>query len=135
MPMRVTWFNIRNIGSVFTTTGNIINPASVQRGWQADSVTFQQATSINAGYDNATGTITLPSSNLGCANYADASGNSAAPTCHYYRKSEQRFGNGDGIYTLAEQRRASDNNRLGTYHVSRFAFAGRTMRFGMEVNF
>ena len=128
-------FNIKNLGNVFTTTGNIINPASVQRGWQADSVTFQQATFINAGYNAATGTITLPSSNAACANYADPAGNSAAPTCYYYRKSEQRFGNGDGIYTLAEQRRASDNNRLGTYHVSRFAFAGRTMRFGMEVNF
>ncbi|MES2305485.1 MAG: TonB-dependent receptor [Gemmatimonadota bacterium] len=127
--------NLKNIGTVFTTTGSIQNVTSQDRAWTGDSTTFANFAKGNGAYNNASGTISLPTSNAGCANYADASGNSAGPSCYYYRKSEQRFGNGDGVYTLAEQRRASDNNQLGNYHVSRFAFAGRTVRFGMEVNF
>ena len=45
------------------------------------------------------------------------------------------FGNGDGVYTLAEQRAASDIARAGTFHISRWAGGGRILRFGMEVNF
>ncbi|MEP6591093.1 MAG: hypothetical protein ABJC19_07910, partial [Gemmatimonadota bacterium] len=128
--------NLQNIGTVYTTTGSIVNPKSKELAFTADSSTFATFWRANPGsYDASTGNITLASSNAACGNYQDASGNSAAPTCYYYRKSEQRFGNGDGIYTLAEQRRASDSNRLATYHVSRFAFAGRIVRFGMEVNF
>ena len=127
--------NIQNTGTVYTTTGSTVNTLSQDRAWTTDSTTMAQFTGANGGYESSTGTITLPSSNAACGNYSDASGNSASPTCYYYRKSEQRFGDGDGIYTLAEQRRASDNNRLATYHISRFSFAGRTVRLGMEVNF
>ncbi|MEO5799461.1 MAG: TonB-dependent receptor, partial [Gemmatimonadales bacterium] len=113
-------FNIKNISQVYTTTGSIINTASQSRAWSADSTTFALFADKNGAYDAPTGSITLPTSNAACGNYQDAGGNAGSPTCYYYRKSEQRFGNGDGVYTLAEQRRASDNNQLATYHVSRF---------------
>jgi hypothetical protein len=59
----------------------------------------------------------------------------SAPSCYYYIKAEQRFGNGDGVYTLAEQRRTSDQSNLAAFHISNFTFAGRQLRFGMELNF
>ena len=127
--------NLKNIGAVFTTTGSPVNAISQARAWTADSTSFATFTKANGAYDAGTGAITLPSSNAACANYQDPSGNASSPICYYYRKSEQRFGDGDGIYTLAEQHRASDNFRAATYHVSRFAFAGRIVRFGMEVSF
>ncbi len=127
--------NLKNIGAVFTTTGSTVNTISQERAWTADSTSFATFTKANGAYNIGTGAITLPSSNAGCANYQDPSGNASSPICYYYRTSEQRFGNGDGIYTLAEQHRASNNFRKGTYHVSRFAFAGRIVRFGMEVSF
>ena len=51
------------------------------------------------------------------------------------RRVETRFGNGDGLYTLAEQQRA-----LNTYFDSfagswRFHGPGRTVRVGMELRF
>ncbi|HET9065030.1 MAG TPA: hypothetical protein VFN22_04325, partial [Gemmatimonadales bacterium] len=73
--------------------------------------------------------------NAGCAGWKTTGGNPSAPTCYYMRKDEQRFGNGDGVYSLAEQRIASDVARIGTFHISNFAGAGRTLRLGMEVNF
>ncbi|MEO5800858.1 MAG: TonB-dependent receptor [Gemmatimonadales bacterium] len=128
-------FNIQNTAQVFTTTGSTINAKSAERNWSADSSSFAAFATANGAYEAASGSISLPSSNAACGNYADAGGNAASPTCYYYRKSEQRFGNGDGIYTLAEQKRASDNFRLPAAHISNFSFAGRIIRFGMEVNF
>jgi len=88
------------------------------------------------GIRNATtGDITLPDSDSECGSWITTGNNPSPPTCYFYRKGEQRFGNGDGVYTLAEQRRASDINNDDTFHISRFAGGGRILRFGMEVNF
>ncbi len=128
-------FNFENILGVFAQTGTIDNPGYRATLWSTDSANFAQAAARNGVYNNATGTITLPSSDAGCAGWVTSGGNPSPPTCYYTRKAEQRHGNGDGVYTLEEQRRASDLNRLGTFHVSRFAGSSRSLRFGMEVNF
>lgn len=127
--------NLKNVGAVFTQTGGTVNPTAVARWWTTDSTSFATFAKANSGYNDITGSITLAASKQACGNAQDPSGNSAAPTCYYYRTSEQRFGDGDGVYTLAEQRRASDNLRLTQTHISNFTFAGRIIRFGMEVNF
>ena len=50
-------------------------------------------------------------------------------------QSEQRFGNGDGVYTLAEQRSASDAKNSFANSVWAHNTGARTIRFGLEVNF
>lgn len=126
--------NLENISSVFTQTGSISNPQSVKLAWETDSLAFRQAGLAN-GIVRADGALVLPTSNAACQSWRDTGGLPSAPSCHYYRKDEARFGNGDGVYTMAEQRRSSDQARFGTYHISNWAFGGRAIRLGMEVNF
>lgn len=128
-------FNIENIATVWSQTGTTQNERYRAQLARADSGSFAQTAAANGVYNNNTGDITLPTDNAGCAGWKTTGGNPSAPTCYYMRKDEQRFGNGDGVYSLAEQRVASDVARIGTFHISRFAGAGRTLRLGMEVNF
>lgn len=128
-------FNIENIGSVFSQTGTTQNERYRAQLAQTDSTNFATPAKANGVYNNATGDINLPTDNAGCAGWVTTGGTPSAPTCYFFRKDEQRFGNGDGVYTLAEQRVASNVSRMGTFAISRFAGAGRTLRLGMEVNF
>src|SRR5690606_17987314 len=127
--------NIKNIQSVFAQTGSVQNERYRERLWVTDSSNFAQQGLANGIYNQFTGDISLPGSDAACASWVTAGQTPSPPTCYFYRKAEQRFGNGDGIYSLEEQRRASDMSRLGTFHISRFAAGGRLLRLGMEVNF
>lgn len=126
--------NIKNINSVWATTGTISNGALFENQWIADSNTFATFGRNNGFYRTSDGAITLPTTDAACA-LAGNGTNTQGAQCFYYRKSEQRFGNGDGAYTLDEQRRASDNNRAAGKHISSYVGAGRRLRFGLEVNF
>jgi len=55
--------NVQNTATVFTTTGSTVNTLSQDRAWTTDSTTMAQFVTFNGGYENSTGTITLPSSN------------------------------------------------------------------------
>ncbi len=128
-------FNIENILQVFAQTGTTENQRYRQSLWSTDSATFASTAQTNGLYDATDGSITLPGSDAECGGWVTAGKDPSPPTCYFYRKGEQRYGNGDAVYTLAEQRAASDTRRSGVFHVSRFAGGGRILRFGMEVNF
>ncbi len=127
--------NIKNVLQVFAQTGTTANDRYRAQLWSTDSAGYAQNAKANGIYDNSTGTINLPGSDSECGGWVTTGNNPSPPTCYFYRKGEQRFGNGDGVYTLAEQRATSDVFRLGTFNISRFTGAGRTLRLGMEVNF
>jgi hypothetical protein len=128
-------FNIKNILAVFSQTGTTTSARLAANLWSTDSATFASAATANGIYDGNSGDITLPGSDSECGSWVTTGNNPSPTTCYFYRKGEQRFGNGDGVYTLAEQRRASDINNDDTFHINRFAGGGRVLRFGMEVNF
>jgi hypothetical protein len=128
-------FNIKNILGVFSQTGTVSNARYQQELWTTDSANFAQNGAANGIRNATTGALDLPDSDSECGSWITTGNNPSPPTCYFYRKGEQRFGNGDGVYTVDEQRRASDIARLGTFHISRFAGGGRVLRFGMEVNF
>lgn len=128
-------FNFQNIFSVFAATGATTNSRLEALAWTSDSSTFAQIARPNNAYNISTGDITLAPSNAACASWVDSGSRPVAPTCYLLRKTEERYGNGDGVLTLAEQRRAADMDNIGTFHISRFAGNGRMLRFGMEVNF
>ncbi len=127
--------NIKNISSVFAQTGTTQNDRYRRQLATNDSISFATQAKANGAYSDATGNISLPTDNAGCAGWQTTGGSPSAPTCYFLRKDEQRFGNGDGIYSLAEQRVASDVARMGTFDISAFTGSGRTLRLGMEVNF
>lgn len=126
--------NLKVINSVWTTTGTIQNAAQDQINWNADSLAFATFGNQNGFRRVSDGALTLPTTDAACALSGNGT-NTTGAQCFYYRKSEQRFGNGDAVYTLAEQRAASDNNRAAGRHISNYVGAGRRLRFGLEVNF
>ncbi|HEY4320137.1 MAG TPA: TonB-dependent receptor [Gemmatimonadales bacterium] len=126
--------NLTNVVSVYAQTGTTTNLKATQQRYSNDSLQFKTYASDVGEYRDADGAITLPSTIAGCGKVANGS-NSFAPECFYYFRSEQRFGNGDHVYTLAEQRAASDSKNAFANSIWSFVTGARTIRFGLEVNF
>ncbi len=126
--------NLQNITTVYAQTGTPFSGLITAQRWTNDSSTFQtyaKSVGESRASDNA---IVLPTSIAGCAKVLSGT-TSATPACFYYIRSEQRFGNGDGVYTLAEQRTASDANNAAANSIWASNTGARTIRFGLEVNF
>ncbi len=127
-------FNMQNIVQVWATTGTTTNGPAYAVEWTTDSIASITTAKLMGMYDATTGNINLPTSVAGCAKVSSGSVSYAAP-CFYYIQSEMRFGNGDGTYTLAERKAASDERYAYTRSVSNFVTGARVIRFGLEVNF
>ena len=70
-----------------------------------------------------------------CGSWKRDDGTSATPNCVYLIRAEERYGNGDHIFSQAEQTRASDALYYVFRGVSSFTGAPRRIRVGFEVNF
>ena len=126
--------NLQNITSVYAQTGTTSSGLVTAQRWSADSGAFSSYAKSVGELRNSDLAIVLPTSIAGCGKVLNGT-NSAAPQCFYYIRSEQRFGNGDGVYTLAEQRAASDAKNSFNNSVWARNTGARTVRFGLEVNF
>lgn len=126
--------NLQNITSVYAQTGTTSSGLVTAQRWSSDSSAFVQYGRGTLEYNAATGDITLPTTDAGCAKVINGT-NSYAPACVYMRQSEQRFGDGNGVYSLAEQRAASDSKNAFNNSVWARNSGARTIRFGLEVNF
>jgi hypothetical protein len=127
-------FNFQNITSVYAQTGTTSSGAVTAQRWSADSGIFANYASGTKEKRDADQAILLPSTIAGCGKVLQGT-TSAAPQCFYMIQSERRFGNGDGVYTLAEQRAASDAKNAAANSVWARNTGARTVRFGLEVNF
>jgi outer membrane receptor for ferrienterochelin and colicin len=126
--------NLKNTTSLWATTGTISNGAYATQLWVADSNTFAQF-GTQSGTRQANGDLKLPTTLAGCASFKNGT-TPTAPSCYNYIRSEQRYGNGDGTYTMAEQKAVSDLTRYtNTFAPYNFVTGGRSLRFGLEVNF
>jgi hypothetical protein len=130
-------FNFTNVLQVFSTTGRTVNPADHQVHWAADSSSFAED-ALASGVYGVDGAIDLRFAGLlasACGGWRTASLRPAAPDCVYLIRAEERYGDGDHVFTVAEQRRASD----AFYAVERgsYNFTGdpRRLRLGIEVTF
>ncbi len=133
-------FNFRNVLAVFVTTGDIASPLDHETNFANDSSSFASEAKTNGIYNKSTGAIDLRFGGqgaAGCSGYSTVNPSvSGVPNCVSLIRAEQRFGNGDGTFTLAEQTAASDANYYqsgrGSYS---FLGAGRRVRLGLEINF
>lgn len=126
--------NLENITRVWSTTGTINNGAYAATLWTSDSASFALFGN-QSGIRQANGDLQLPTTIAGCAQFKNGT-TPTAPACYYYIRSEQRNGNGDGLYTLAEQKSAAATARdINTFGARNFVTGGRSLRFGLEVNF
>ncbi len=136
--------NFRNVLAVFTTTNDVVDREEQIQNWGTDSTSFSNEAAANSLYQGD-GAIDLRfggAGTAGCGMWVTAQGSPGAPNCVYLIRAEERYGDGDHVFNLAEQRRASDaayfaggspsapargiNNLTGT---------PRLMRLGFEVNF
>jgi hypothetical protein len=131
-------FNWRNVVGLFAETGDLVNAKNRHDllSSEYDGI-FKEATdagAIQAGTtDNSkvltTGPVAAVDLTLSCSNWGKP------VNCESLRRVEARFGNGDGIYTVAEQTSA-----LGAYYRAflgpeRFYGNPRHIRLGFELNF
>ena len=92
---------------------------------------------LNGLLDDATGAIDLTFQGAGasgCGGWVTSNG-PAVPNCVYLVRTEQRYGDGDGLYTVDEQTRAFTAYYGSFRGQNFFTDAPRRIRFGLEVNF
>ena len=127
-------FNFTNITTVFAESNSIENEPALQENWSGDSTGYAKEATASNAYDPENGDMFLPAINA-CGGWSTQDGKAAAPNCVYLIRAEQRFGNGDGVYTLAEQRRASDALYYSGRSDANFTATPRRLRLGLELNF
>ncbi len=131
--------NFKNVVQVFTTTNDVTNSREEAQNWAADSADFRaeaQASGALLGdgsIDLSFGGATDPRS--GCDAWRKQDGTAGAPNCVALIRAEERYGNGDHTYSLAEQRAASDALYDLVRGIYNFTGAPRRFRLGVELNF
>ena len=132
-------FNFRNIVSVFINTNDIVDEKSEERAIQDQLGDWRTEAITNGIYNNASGDIDLDFSGAGvagCANYETNQGEGGVPSCIYLRRTEERWGNGDHVLSLDEQRQiASALYQTNFTGGGVFVDDGRRARLGLEINF
>ncbi len=129
-------FNFKNITNVFSQTNDVVNNTErdkVRRG-NLDEFANEARDNGVLGADNSIDLSFAGAGIAGCGNWIDDGKNSAA-NCVYLIRAEQRYGNGDGVFDVTEQTRASDARYFVTRGISNFTGAPRVVRLGFEVNF
>ena len=126
-------FNRRNLLRVFSATGSIENA-------EARGVAIGRARDEIGGEAGDNGAL-LPDGSVdvtfggqgasGCTNWLGTRGDAAAPSCVALVRAEERYGNGDGIYSVSEQAAAAGarfDALRGLFHD-----APRRIRVGLQV--
>lgn len=130
--------NFRNVLAVFAVTGKTSNPSEAIANWAADSADLASEATASGVY-RANGSIDLGEGQsdprVGCGSWQDQAGNPAAPNCVYLIRAEERFGNGDHVFDLAEQRRASDALYQAVRGEQELTGPRRRIRVGVEASF
>ncbi|MGH7509479.1 MAG: TonB-dependent receptor [Gemmatimonadales bacterium] len=132
--------NFRNVIQVFTTTNDVVSPIEARNNFAADSADFANEAVANGDALLADGSIDLSfggaaDPRTGCGAWVDQGGTPAAPNCVALIRAEERYGNGDHLFDLEEQQRASDALYNAVRGIHNFTGSPRRMRVGLEVNF
>ena len=130
-------FNFKNIVNVFSQTNDIVNKAERDKNLDGNLKEFANEASANGVYNAGDQSIDLRfggAGAAGCGNWTRG-GASASPNCVYLIRAEERYGDGDGVFSLAEQTRASDALYYVTRGINQFTNTPRSVRLGLEVNF
>ena len=132
--------NFANVIRIFQGNNDIRNAVEFTADSSLAATSLRNEANANgeAVFDAETGDINLGFDGAGasgCSSWVSAQGSPAAPSCVYLIRAEQRFGNGDGVYTLDEQTRAFSSYYGSFRNRNFFTDAPRRVRLGLEVNF
>ena len=126
--------NFKNVLQVFSVNGDVRNDEERAANLQADLDDLASEGGENGAVDGD-GSLDLSFPRSDCDGWLSSKQAPAAANCIYLIRAEQRFGNGDGIYTVEEQ-----SNAINTlYDAARgdhiHTAPGRRARLGIEINF
>ena len=129
----------RNVTRVFAQTGTTSNAAERDGNRRADAASLAAEASLN-GVLLADSTVDLTfggaqDPRTGCGGWQASHGSDATPNCVYLILAEERFGNGDHLFTPAEQTRAADALYLVGRGLQNVTGSGRRVRNGLAVQF
>jgi hypothetical protein len=127
-------FNFTNTLVVYSSTNDVRNDEAVEQTWQNDFREFEGEAMANGSW-TAEEAIALPAANGGCHDWIDQANLPASPSCFYLIRAEQRYGNGDRVFSSDEQRAASEANFYYRRGLDSFTGPGRDVRLGLELNF
>jgi outer membrane receptor for ferrienterochelin and colicin len=125
--------NFKNVLQVFTVTNNIRSSEDSTRWFEKEFGDVQAEGAANSVL-GAGGTIDLSAPGV-CQNWVNTSSEAAQPSCVYLVRAEQRWGNGDGLYTSDEQANAIRSFYDFTRGENRFTAPPRRARLGIELSF
>ncbi len=132
--------NFTNVIQVFTQTNDVRNLDEEENEFAANADEVQSEAEASNVPVSEDGTVDLtfggiPDRRQGCSTWVTDDGTAAAPNCVALIRAEQRFGNGDGLYTEAEQRVASNSLYNTIRGIHNFTGDPRRMRLGLELSF
>jgi hypothetical protein len=129
--------NFTNTIRLFQGNGDIRNAVEFTADSAIAATSLLTEARNNGILDEETNTIDLTFGGAGasgCGNYL-AAGSPAVPNCVYLVRAEQRYGDGDGLYTIEEQTRAFSSYYGSFRNRNFFTDSPRRMRLGFELNF
>jgi outer membrane receptor protein involved in Fe transport len=119
--------NIQNTRGVYAETGTTVNDANRTRFEASEISTLISEAGQNGAY--------RPDGSIDLSNCAGWRGDAGPVNCVSLRRVEARFGDGNELYTRAEQTKALDTYYTSFLGAWRFLGPGRTARLGMELRF
>jgi outer membrane receptor for ferrienterochelin and colicin len=126
--------NFKNVLQVFAVNGDVKNDDERAANLKADLDDLASERDIN-GVVGPDGAMDLSFPHEACNDWVSSKQGPAAANCVYLIRAEERYGNGDHIYTVEEQTRAIN----ALYDVARGVQeqygAPRRARLGFEINF
>jgi hypothetical protein len=132
--------NWRNVRQVYTITGTTESPSEQQVYVARDSLDLAYQAAA-AGLRGADGSVDLRFGGAGangCNAFTDIIGRpgvAGAADCVYLSRAEQRWGNGDGVFTVAEQKAAFRAGYLAVRGAQTLTESPRTWRVGAQLRF
>jgi hypothetical protein len=125
-------FNFKNVVQLFAETGDVVNAKHRENSLAAEYANLRSEAGNNPGRLMANNDINLVPS---CASWTVTGGdNGAVVNCVMLRRTEARFGNGDGIYSVAEQEAALNAYYDAASGPATFYGEPRHIRIGFELN-
>lgn len=127
--------NFTNVIRIYQGNNDINNAVEFTADSSIFATSLRNEANQNGAFDAETGDIDLSFGTSGCGGWLSAQGSPATPNCVYLIRAEERFGNGDGIYSSAEQTRAFTSFYRSFRNRNFFTDAPRRVRLGLEINF
>jgi hypothetical protein len=126
--------NFKNVVQLFAETGDIQSPKNRAKQLDAETNLLQTEATNNGAFRTSDKAVILNGTG-GASDCSAWAGDFGPVNCVMLQRTEARWGNGDGIYTAAEQT-ATLNAWYDSFNgVQRFYGAPRQIRIGAELTF